>query len=151
MVKKHSEKRKNSMLRATPFRTVFSKDLYCRHVKTRACLGKGLNLYHTIPTFNHPQQRRLLKTLCEKRENAGNQHLLLFPQSFPPFPKQISSFQPHLICCLQMLPFWTSLQICTFVMGQRWPSRCRDKNFTKILKNHPNTPKAFKSSFIKPQ
>ena len=21
--------------------TVFSKDLYCRHVKTRACLGKG--------------------------------------------------------------------------------------------------------------
>ena len=24
-----------------PFLTVFSKDLYCRHVKTRACLGKG--------------------------------------------------------------------------------------------------------------
>ena len=23
------------------FPTVFSKDLYCRHVKTRACLGKG--------------------------------------------------------------------------------------------------------------
>ena len=23
------------------FRTVFSNDLYCRHVKTRACLGKG--------------------------------------------------------------------------------------------------------------
>ena len=21
--------------------TLFSKDLYCRHVKTRACLGKG--------------------------------------------------------------------------------------------------------------
>ena len=25
----------------SPFPTVFSKDLYCRHVKTRACLGKG--------------------------------------------------------------------------------------------------------------
>ena len=23
------------------FPTVFSRDLYCRHVKTRACLGKG--------------------------------------------------------------------------------------------------------------
>ena len=25
----------------SPFPTVFSKDLYCRHVKTRGCLGKG--------------------------------------------------------------------------------------------------------------
>ena len=25
----------------SPFPTVFSEDLYCRHVKTRACLGKG--------------------------------------------------------------------------------------------------------------
>ena len=25
----------------SPFSTVFSKDLYRRHVKTRACLGKG--------------------------------------------------------------------------------------------------------------
>ena len=25
----------------SPFPTVFSKDLYCRHVKTRVCLGKG--------------------------------------------------------------------------------------------------------------
>ena len=24
-----------------PFPTVFSKDLYCRHIKIRACLGKG--------------------------------------------------------------------------------------------------------------
>ena len=24
----------------SPFPTVFSKDLYCRHIKTRACLGK---------------------------------------------------------------------------------------------------------------
>ena len=25
----------------SPFPTVISTDLYCRHVKTRACLGKG--------------------------------------------------------------------------------------------------------------
>ena len=25
----------------SPFPTVFSKDLYCRHIKSRACLGKG--------------------------------------------------------------------------------------------------------------
>ena len=35
-------KRRNCSLRAiSPFPTVFSKGLYCRHVKTRACLGKG--------------------------------------------------------------------------------------------------------------
>ena len=35
-------KGENCSLRAiSPFPTVFSKDLYCRHVKTRACLGKG--------------------------------------------------------------------------------------------------------------
>ena len=39
---KHCGKRRNCSLRAiSPFRTVFSKGLYCRHVKTRACLGKG--------------------------------------------------------------------------------------------------------------
>ena len=25
----------------SPFRTVFSKGLFCRHIKTRACLGNG--------------------------------------------------------------------------------------------------------------
>ena len=35
-------KRRNCSLRAiSPIPTVFSKDLYCRHVETRACLGKG--------------------------------------------------------------------------------------------------------------
>ena len=35
-------KRRNCLLRAiSPFPTVFSKDLYSRYVKTRACLGKG--------------------------------------------------------------------------------------------------------------
>ena len=35
-------KGKNCSLRAiSPFPTVFSKDLYCGHLKTMACLGKG--------------------------------------------------------------------------------------------------------------
>ena len=33
----------------SPFPTVFSKDFYYRHVKTRACLGKGYN----NPTWKH--------------------------------------------------------------------------------------------------
>ena len=41
MVRKRCGKRRNCSSRAiSPFPTVFSKDLYCRHVKTRACLGK---------------------------------------------------------------------------------------------------------------
>ena len=40
--RKHCGKRRNCSLRAiSPFPAAFSKDLYCRHVKTRACLGKG--------------------------------------------------------------------------------------------------------------
>ena len=43
--RKHCGKRRNCTLRAiSPFPTVFSKDLYCRRVKTRACLGKGWNM-----------------------------------------------------------------------------------------------------------
>ena len=41
--RKQCGKRRNCSLRAiSPFPAVFSKDLYCRHVKTRPCLGKGL-------------------------------------------------------------------------------------------------------------
>ena len=40
--RKHCGKRRNCSLRGiSPFPTVFSRDLYCRHVKTRACLGKA--------------------------------------------------------------------------------------------------------------
>ena len=39
-VRKHCGKRRNCLSRAiSAFPTLFSKDLYCRHVKTRACLG----------------------------------------------------------------------------------------------------------------
>ena len=50
----------------------------------------SLTLYHTIPTFNDPPKRSLLKTLRGNGENASNQHFLHFPQYLLPFPQQIS-------------------------------------------------------------
>ena len=42
MNRKHCGKRRNCSLRAiSSFPTVFLKDLYCWHEKTRVCLGKG--------------------------------------------------------------------------------------------------------------
>ena len=42
--RKHCEKRINCSLGVIyPFCTVFSKDLYCRHVQTRACLEKKVD------------------------------------------------------------------------------------------------------------
>ena len=53
MGRKHCGKRRNCSLRAiSPFPTVFSKALYCRHVKTRACLGQALN---TVPVSRNAQ------------------------------------------------------------------------------------------------
>ena len=46
-----------------------------------------LTLYHTIPTFNDPEKKSFENNVG-KVENAGNQHFLLFPQCFLPFPKQ---------------------------------------------------------------
>ena len=43
--RKHCGKRRNCSSRAISlFSTVFSKDMYCRQVKTRACLGKDSTL-----------------------------------------------------------------------------------------------------------
>ena len=69
LVEKHWEK-ENCLLRAiSPFPTVFSNDLYCRQVKTRACLGKG----NPIPKYAilRPSQiqrscRRQLKCSYER-------------------------------------------------------------------------------------
>ena len=47
-VRKHCEKKgeiaRNEQFLLFP--TVFSKDFYCRHVKTRACLGKGYTHFY---------------------------------------------------------------------------------------------------------
>ena len=51
-----------------------------------------LTLYHTIPTFNDPEKEGL-ENIVGKRENAGYQHFLLFPQCFLPLQRQIAIFQ----------------------------------------------------------
>ena len=51
-----------------------------------------LTLYHTIPTLT-TLTNRPYENIMGKGENAGNQHFLLFPLHFLPFPKQISIFQ----------------------------------------------------------
>ena len=44
MGRKHCGKGRNCSLGAiSPFPTVFSKDLNCGHIKTRACMGKRLS------------------------------------------------------------------------------------------------------------
>ena len=61
-----------------------------------------LTLYHTIPTLND-REKEAFENIVGKGENAGNQHFLLFPQFFIPFPNQISIVHLHLFCHLQMV------------------------------------------------
>ena len=60
-------KRRNCLLRAiSPFPTVFSKDLYCRQVKTRTCLGKELNILHVKgPLPYHDSLSCLMKWILQ--------------------------------------------------------------------------------------
>ena len=52
MVRKHCGKRRNCLLQAiSPFATVFSKDLYCRHVKSSTVLFR-YSPWCTPPTNN---------------------------------------------------------------------------------------------------
>ena len=67
--RKHCGKRRNCSLQAiSPFPTVFSKDLYCRHVKTRACFWKGLTLPETSLGSDMSAVHIVLKTLGEKEK-----------------------------------------------------------------------------------
>ena len=70
-----------------------------------------LTFYHTVPTFT-ALYKKPFENIVRKEENASNQHFLLFPKCLQPFPKQISIFQLHLLCPLQMLSTWTSLKFC---------------------------------------
>ena len=45
-------------------------------------------------------KKKAFEITVGKRENADNQHFLLFLQSFLPHQGQVLSFRPPLICCL---------------------------------------------------
>ena len=48
-------------------------------------------------------KQRTFENFVENRENAGDQHFLLFPQCILPFPHQSFIFHSYLLCHLQML------------------------------------------------
>ena len=60
--------------------------------KSQGLFGKGLIIYHTIPTFNNLEKESFLKQ--KKGENAGKQHFLLYSQCF-----QKASFQGAIKDC----------------------------------------------------
>ena len=64
-----------------------------------------------------------------KRENAGNQHFLLFPPYFLPFTKEVSIFLSHLFCHLQMLSIWTSLKFYRSVKSSDRPLPMNETSF----------------------
>ena len=54
---------------------------------------ESVTLYQINPTFNDPKKKKMLvENVLGKRENAGNQHFLFYPERFLPFSKQISFF-----------------------------------------------------------
>ena len=61
------------------------KRLVLQTRENQGLFGKGLNLYHTVTTL----RKRPFENILGKGENAGNQHFLLFPKCFLPFPIQI--------------------------------------------------------------
>ena len=51
---------------------------------------RNLTLYYIFLTFNDPKEA--LKNTFGKRENAGNQHFLLFPLRFQNYQREKLSF-----------------------------------------------------------
>ena len=55
----------------------------------------ALNLYPQSQLLTTLGQKAFKKNIFGKGENADDQHFLLFPSHFLPFPKRISTFQSH--------------------------------------------------------
>ena len=104
------------MLEKNIFHRYFLIEL-CTHITVIRCFCTRLNLeyfmhltlYHTIHTFNDLEKEFKSFENMGKGENGGNQHFPIFPQCFLPFPKQVSIFQSHLFCHLQMLSILASI------------------------------------------
>ena len=65
------------------FSHIVFKRLGLQTRKNQGLFGKGLTLYHTIPTLNNPEEEGLENTVG-KGENARDEQFLLFPQCFLP-------------------------------------------------------------------
>ena len=93
---------------------------YLKIIRLTKILIFCLSHYHTILTFNDPKNEVYrVENIVGKRENADNQHFLLFPQCFLPYQTQKPSFELHLFCRLQMLSIWSCPQFCCLVKGNK--------------------------------
>ena len=86
-----------------------------------------------------PLRKKPLENIVRKGENAGNQHFLLFPQRFLPFPN-LFSISDH----LQMLSVWTCPKFCKMVKELR----CQKRNLETLLGTYIEFLKAGKSQLI---
>ena len=63
---------------------------------TFSTLVKNISHLKSLVTFNWtPPRKKPNKNIVGKGENAGNQHFLLFQQCFPPFDREIATFEPN--------------------------------------------------------
>ena len=71
------------------------------HIQYNRTAHFFFTLYLKILTFNHPE-KEAFEDIEEKGENAGTQHFLFFPHCFLLCLIQISIFESHLLCRLQL-------------------------------------------------
>ena len=80
------------LLRAIPpFPTAFSKNLYCRHVKTWACLGKGINRQHfefgslmgLICVKHSKKKEQITKFYLSEETNSYRTDIDMYVEFFP--------------------------------------------------------------------
>ena len=77
--------------------------------------GKGLSLYHTIPTFNDLQKEAFWKH-CRKRRKCWLPAFFSFSHNvFYPSQNKFKFFSHIYLCCMQILSVWTSLTFCRLV------------------------------------
>ena len=75
MGRKHCGKRRNCSLRAiSPFRTVFSKDLYCRHVT--GLVWKRVNPLRDMPILGSSNSKATKDMMSKKMDKWGYNYLI---------------------------------------------------------------------------
>ena len=117
MSRKHCWKRINCSLRAiSPFPAVFSEDLFCRHIKTRAWFGKGLTLYQIAEFQTQLYWRNLqpfkkitdeqVEDTVGKEEDTGYHIYSFFQNVF----KRLLSVVKSWCCFLDSLTIYTVIE-----------------------------------------
>ena len=83
--------------------------LFASHVDLQSLLC----VYHAITTIK-TMEKKTFENIVGKRESAGNQHFLLFPQSFLPLSKQFLNFKSQFSCLQMVLIFGRFMECMVF-------------------------------------